>query len=499
MIQAEKQREHVKSLVKRIRALEGTLARRKVEEALRYYTPNPKQELFHKAIADGRQRIFSFLGGNQSGKTTGGISEDVAHALGFRPWLPETHPNYKINIPIPNAGLIVGQSFGEQVKKILVPKLTGDKDRDEPGLIPKKYLAETKKNQQGIITWMKLTNGSTINLKSYEQDSSLYEGERHHWIHYDEPPPRAIWVGSQRGLIWCNGPCWVTMTPLSEAWFFDEVLGRDDVWKITVDITDNIGFGLTEEGVRNFELTLNEDEKEMRLHGRYFHLTGLVYKEYRSDIHRINRFKIDGTYGVWMHIDPHPRKPHHAIWLAAHPDGRLFVIGELVNDHSSNLTSHMAQRILAYEKEFLQINPADVIRLIDPLSKTNDPKDGGTTWKDFAECGVTCRVAKKDREGGISRVKRLLAYNPDQGQFPNLFFFRDLPRTHYEMTHYMWKEHSANSAESKDPSEEPKKKDDDLVEGLYRIILDNPEAPALTEYEREEQGPIYSTGMSVGY
>src|ERR1017187_657676 len=43
-----------------------------------------------------RTRLFE--GGNQSGKTTIGIAEDVAHAMGFRPWLKKEDPDYRIQI-----------------------------------------------------------------------------------------------------------------------------------------------------------------------------------------------------------------------------------------------------------------------------------------------------------------------------------------------------------------------------------------------------------------
>ena len=35
--------------------------------------------------------------GNQAGKTSVGVAEDIAHALGFRPWLKRDDPDFKIS------------------------------------------------------------------------------------------------------------------------------------------------------------------------------------------------------------------------------------------------------------------------------------------------------------------------------------------------------------------------------------------------------------------
>src|ERR1700733_12328301 len=51
-----------------------------------------------------RRRILEC--GEKTGKTRIGICEDLAHAMGFRPWLAENDPDHKINIQVPNHGLI---------------------------------------------------------------------------------------------------------------------------------------------------------------------------------------------------------------------------------------------------------------------------------------------------------------------------------------------------------------------------------------------------------
>jgi hypothetical protein len=62
--------------------------------------------------------------GNQSGKTTVGIAEDIAHAMGFRPWLKENDPDYRIKVRVPNQGLIgcevAGQVLAQNIEPLLM-------------------------------------------------------------------------------------------------------------------------------------------------------------------------------------------------------------------------------------------------------------------------------------------------------------------------------------------------------------------------------------------
>jgi len=101
--------------------------RRFSEEWIRFYKPHPKQCIAHYDPA----RIRCVLGGNRSGKSHFSMVEAYAHAVGKRKWLKEDDPSYSIDIPIPNKGLVIGESFGEQVKKVLIPKLLGDPENGD--------------------------------------------------------------------------------------------------------------------------------------------------------------------------------------------------------------------------------------------------------------------------------------------------------------------------------------------------------------------------------
>jgi hypothetical protein len=68
-----------------------------------------------------RRRILE--SGNKNGKTFCGIAEDIAHMQGFRPWLKKDDPDYRIDIKVPNVGLIVGETVMHSIAEKIVPTL----------------------------------------------------------------------------------------------------------------------------------------------------------------------------------------------------------------------------------------------------------------------------------------------------------------------------------------------------------------------------------------
>lgn len=494
-----------KKIIERLQLLKNERDTLKREFSIAYYSLKPdgsykgahrKQNEFHRSKA--QIRVIS--GGNRSGKSTSGINEDVAHMIGYRPWLPKDDPEYKVNIRIPNKGLICGESFGEQVRKVLIPKLLGVNEDGRNGAIPLQFLQEAKKNQQGIITFIKLTNGSQVFLQSYDQDIDLFESADYDWFHADEPPPRPIWVSIQRGLTDRVGPSWITMTPLKEPWIYDEIYNRKDVGLFYFDIEDNLNYGLTREGIDQFSSSLTPDEVEARLRGRYFHLTGLVYKSY-TNIHRIKRFAISKHWPIWMHIDTHPRTPHHAIYVAIGPDQKKYICGEFKNSDPANRIAPFADALKEYEKITFGRKIDDFERLMEPGAQSPNPvKDGISIWDEFADYGFVCKPGSKNRDTGILLLQEDLKCEPDKGLYPNIFFFDDLSGIHYEITHYIWDDWAKKASQGRTDKQTPKDKDDHYIEGLHRILIAKPYFDDTNDEEDNEKELLATAANSVtGY
>jgi hypothetical protein len=114
-------------------------------------------------------------------------------------------------------------------------------------------------------------------------------------------------------------------------------------------------------------------------------------------------------------------------------------------------------------------------RLIDPLSGTPNPVgEGLSIWDEFDRCGFTCGPGSKNREAGILALpKRAQARRSNMGVYPTIYVLDDLEGVDFEMRHYIWDDHTNKKTEErKDQLQTPRKKNDDYLEGIHRILLD---------------------------
>jgi phage terminase large subunit-like protein len=305
-----------------------------------------------------------FESGNQVGKTTIGVAEDIAHAMGFRPWLRENDPDYKIPIVVPNSGIVGCEVAGQMLSQRIEPEFMA--------LIPKYCGAETSRYSDGSVKSLYLPFdfngkpcGSTIHFRSYVQPAETWEGVISHWAHFDEPPPQAILTAATRGLMSTNGPSWYTMTPLKEAYIYDLLSmhafnnGGDDEdiavfrgstwdncqdWCRNCNLTipenqpDNLGPGdvrpvrscprcgetmgfLPREGIENYLKKITDpDEREAREEGKWKHLSGLVYKKLDRAVHIVKDFDIPHDWMRIEAVDPADSRPTRWLFGAVSPE-----------------------------------------------------------------------------------------------------------------------------------------------------------------------------------
>ena len=330
-----------------------------------YLQMTPVQEAFIRVKNNQNRTPKTRLleSGNQSGKTMVGVAEDIAHAMGFRPWLEETDPDYRIAIKIPNVGMVgcevAGQTLSQRIEPLFME------------LIPKFCAPEISRYSDGSIKSLKLHYGigkhpsdhgtpcgSVIHFRSYVQPAESYEGMIFDWIHWDEPPPRAVLNAAERGKMSTNAPSWFTMTPLKEPYIYDIFSlkafnnGGDDqeiavfrgaTWdncqdwcracNVTIEANHPENFEpggirpvkrcpscrkimgfMPRAGIENYLKKITDpDEREAREEGKWKHLSGCVYKELSREVHLYPDFEIPAD---WMRIevvDPHDAKPTR--WL----------------------------------------------------------------------------------------------------------------------------------------------------------------------------------------
>ena len=448
--------------------------RRLRENGIKYYDPQPQQLPFHKSC----KRIRAVFGGNRSGKTVGGATEAVWYATG-------THPHK--HIPTPNYGRVCCTDFTNGIEKVILPEI----HRWLPKNMIKKYDVESRT--------LYLTNGSTIEFMSYDQDVEKFESASRHWVWFDEEPPQNIFKACQMRLIDTKGDLWMTMTPLQGlTWVYSDIYENANINK-NIDVfvyttTDNphIDAKILEETMQGF----SEQEKEARIGGKFIQMSGLIYREYSPDKHNIDRFPLPAHFPRICAIDPHPRtstvveymavaSKRHFVMEARRngidlPDiqcgeeDNVYIIYDEVYTAESLLISEVAKMMKAKEGD-------DYIyyRLIDNSANTPDPIVGTTIRQEFSNHGIRTILADKDVANRIFKVREKLANS-------TLFFFRDVQNALWEIRHYAWDDYHVGR-DFKDPKEKPRKKRDHAMDCIGYMVSSNPRYEPAHVYRPERK------------
>ena len=404
--------------------------------------------------------------------TTVGAILALCTMIGYFPWSEK-----KLIFPhkLPRKVRYIGQDWERHVAQVVVPALKK--------WYPHNRECYIKKNMVGVEAfWRDIQTGSTLEIMSNKQESELHEGWDGDLIVYDEPPKRSIRVSNARGLVDRGGRELFCMTLLKEGWVDREIIRVKDDATFTVhgDIYTNVGYGLTIEGIKQFEKTLTEDEKDARLLGIPSYLSGLVYGMFKHNIHIIERRDIPADWIIDVAIDIHPREKQAVLFIATSPDNVKYLIYEIWQHGTP-------EDIGILIINFLRERRVGTIQ-IDPLSK-GDKNNINTIYDRFSDSlasyGYSLKTASKDKSAGILKVKEGLM---SQNKVPSLFVFNDLKRTIFEFEGYLWDE----------DTQKPQDKDDHMMENLYRLMLENTqwyeEKLSFSDYESE-----YGRNAMTGY
>lgn len=397
---------------------------------LNTYKPHAGQLAFHKSDATIRMVIT----GNRWGKTTASVIETAYLALGV-------HPFHKI--PVPNRGKLYGETYATVDETI---RLKFDE------WVPRRFLSPRRPylyNNQGNLVGINFANGSMVKIGSYDQEEKKAEGSNWHYVAFDEPPTRQLYIANLRGLVDFGGKMWFTMTPLSAAWIFD------DLWSPGVDrtksyiecfagiSTDNIY--LDKQRFNEFLNELTDAEKEVRLYGRFAQLQGLVIHTYDSSFD-VDPFELDSSFTLYEGIDPHPTKPHAALWKAINQENQRFVVAELKCDQGMRVFGQQIAEIrrnLTRSGALLYRSVCDTsLNQTDPNFRLNLRDELNNSLLECGERILPANAQKKDwLEPGITKLIDLYrpVLNPlTNEKVPTERVFKSCTNYKYELKHYQY-------------------------------------------------------------
>ncbi len=488
--------EHEKELVSQV-AVE--LKRRRREAGIKYFTPNRPQLKALKSPA----RIIAYVGGNRGGKSTAGAAFLTGHMTEIYPscechgeWFNET----KRISTRPLKALIVATSF-QKIEEVIEPKLVS--------LMPKELIQNIKRGGMNYLRQMILKDGSRISCLSGDQDEMEFESADWDIAWIDEPLSRSRFTAITRGLLDRKGIMILTFTPKIEPWmketFLDTADGKyidvieADTYENTEDIHGNAI--LAKEEIEAWERTLPEDERDYRIHGKFFFMKGIVYKEF-GDAHIADFDYVDEArkrpaedevkqLPVICVLDPHDRLPHHVIWAYIDPTDDVFIDYELITHCELD---ELAKKIITVEK---QRGYKMRKRLIDPNFGRRPSKPGGSRSV-IQELGANKCVfyeANDNIELGHMLVRDYLHWDTAKPTTavnkPKLFFSKSrVPQTIRSIRNYQYGEWKGASKDERDPKERFKDKDTHGADCIRYLIISRPLFKSLysvREYELDEQ------------
>lgn len=443
---------------------------------LAMYRPHRKQDKFHRA-AWAKYRYLRT--GNRFGKSDCGCAEDVAFAIGERPWYGENDPARYIGIPkMPTKGLIICTDwqkaeavFTREIKGVRAGKLWKfipeanyvRRDTDHGGNI-NRFTIKSKWGGESII--------SIEVVAAFKQNSQRGESEDYDWIHIDEPIPKDMYEAYGRGLMDRDGSAWFTCTPLREPWineFFtisprtildpDEINIRDQDSVVIIGRSDDNPH-VSQTGINKYASKLSDRDKAARLFGVPPELSDLVHPWFNDD----HVYGIDGDcprgwadmvtppkdYTIRYHIDYHPVTPIAVLFAATAPDGTVWFFDEIFEQGSPDT---IAEMILAKTKNYF-VGAA----WMDPSGFVENKVYKTVFADDLAEYGIITEKASKDLNRGIIMTNMYLR------QRGKLNFGNHLKQAQYEFVNYMFQ------PPNKKP-DKPVDKNDHMMEGLHRLII----------------------------
>jgi phage terminase large subunit-like protein/quinol monooxygenase YgiN len=442
------------------------------------YVPHEKQIKFHTAPQKNRL----YIGGNRSGKTTGGVAEDIF-------WLTGRHP-YRPTPPPPVRGRIIGVDFLDGIEKILRPELA----RWMPLSELKGGSWETAYAKE--LRTLTLENDSFVEFMSYEQEIEKFAGTSRHFVHFDEEPPKGIFTENKARLIDTGGSWWISMTPVEGmTWIFDEIymIGKNDptadIAVIEADMAENPHLNPGE--VESFLAGLDDDDKNARGHGKFVQIGGLVFKKFDPAIHVIDTMVPPKEWEWYASLDHGFNNPTCWLWHAVSPDGQVITFAE----HYEN------ERTVDYHAQVVHMRNAGFGRVPDyfvgdPAIAQRQAVTGTSIQQEYAAYGVPISLGNNDVISGINRMNQYL--RPNSAGQPRWLITRNCINLIREMQRLRWKTWASKKmAHDNNPHEAIHKKNDHSPDSARYFFTFLPDLTPMLPTAPQLQVPPFSYSTPV--
>lgn len=434
------------------------------------YKPHKKQMIFHKAEAHTRL----YIGGNRSGKTTGGAAEAVY-------WLMKSHPYRRLPLPEgPVRGRGVAVDFNYGVDILMLPEI---KRWLPPSALINGSWEDSYDMSHRMLT---LANKSFMEFRSYEQDLEKHAGTSRHFVWFDEEPPKHIYDENMLRLLDTNGFNWLSMTPVEGVTWTYETLylagleGKNkDIAVIEIDTNENPH--LSKVAIERVMGALDPEERKARERGEYISVGGKIFKMFHEETHTIDPIIPSKEWEWYASLDHGYNNPTAILFHAVSPDNKIITFGEhyeremIISDHAA-ATKKMIE---SYGKE-----PDYFVG--DPAINQRSGHTGTSVKQEYAESGVYWADANNDVSSGIIRMISYLK-NKDAKDEPLWIITKNCTNLISEMKKLRWRTFSSKKANFQNNRQEQIHKKDDHACDSARYFFSF--MPDLTPSEPEGNNP----------
>lgn len=325
--------------------------------------------------------------------------------------------------------------------------------------------------------------GSIVEVRSAEHPESLVgEGldwvimaeaaklKLSHWDKYIRPTlsdkrGEAIFVSTPEGYNWFYDLYQRGQNPDHPEWWSL----RSPSWENTIIFPD----GREDSEIKEAENTLSTEVFEQEYGANFTSFAGRIYSEFDEGYHVIDNYQFNPDWPNYVSFDFGFRNPFVCLNIQVAPNDDVYVWDEY---YERNMTGTEHARRL---KSIIQWR---VDRSYHDPSGPDEAASIAKVWRDTKEyrnswvMAVPFEPAPNEWQLGVARVKewlKLREHNDQPGGTsirPKLYVARECRNTIREFNTYRVKEQTEKMTESRDPKEEPRKKDDHAMDALRYFI-----------------------------
>lgn len=464
--------------------LKSEIVRLRTNERCRYFIPNGHQENVINAI---KPETFIFMDSAANGVGKSALISNILASMVYGPVNDWFNTPFFQNFKRPFRGRIITTHKAAEEK--LVPEL-------KKWLIKGTY--KTRKAGRPFECIFDFKNGCYFDIMTYDQEKGEFEGTDLDVWFLDEEPRQFVYSPSVARLR-KGGLGFIFFAPLSAAsWVFDDIVPRADGKKIVVvygDVEENcIEHGvrgqLHHQNIENMAAEYDPDEREARLHGRPQKFYGRVHKIFDRTIHGIDELPRN-QYSYFMILDPHDARPPAISWGAVNPLQHKYTIHEWPNDpnnpfhkmKSCTLDFDAISKIIKHIEVDLKIDGKITQRILDPYWYAHKyPNSQLTVPQEYAKRGIVFAPKLKTFDAFVETARKQLNEHlkyekKEDGTFkihPRWYVLNHCYNHIYALEHWVNKERTGRSAETKEPVGEPEERHQCFPKLLYYWLMSNP-------------------------